>query len=161
MPHVQTDIRTGMPITIIEGFGDEVILVASSLLVLCLTVVASWKLWLRLQGPIAIHPANERDVAEARRHLGVHDENGQPRARRILGDEPCPICLVRPNFAVSTNCGHVFCGKQPHWKALIAKIVHVPECCVICSVHLYIEHSNFFAGETDIFIIAERFEWAL
>ena len=40
--------------------------------------------------------------------LGV---NATVPPRRFDSGNTCPVCLNEVQFAVETNCGHVFCGK--------------------------------------------------
>ena len=32
--------------------------------------------------------------------------------RRYYSDRVCPICLLEAQYAVETNCGHLFCGER-------------------------------------------------
>lgn len=35
-----------------------------------------------------------------------------PPIRENHGQHDCPICLATAQYAVQTNCGHLFCGKN-------------------------------------------------
>jgi len=34
------------------------------------------------------------------------------RRDQTVNEQVCPICISEPDFAVKTNCGHLFCGKM-------------------------------------------------
>jgi len=34
------------------------------------------------------------------------------RRDQTVNEQECPICISEPDFAVKTNCGHLFCGKM-------------------------------------------------
>lgn len=76
-----------------------------------------------------IHPESEENVRETREEINQqraqHEQEvptntqnnqsqpSQTRNRPIRennGQLQCPICLGTAEFAVQTNCGHIFCG---------------------------------------------------
>lgn len=97
--------------TWVEGFGDEVIAAAGVAVAVLLVVI----LLASRKRRRTIHPANAALVEQARRRLGVGDQQENEatgrRPARHARREPCPICLAPTDYAVLTNCGHLFCGK--------------------------------------------------
>lgn len=73
-----------------------------------------------------IHPASEENVRETREEVnqqranhphnnpGTHQqtsrENSNTPVTENHGQHQCPICLGTAEYAIQTNCGHVFCG---------------------------------------------------
>ena len=78
-----------------------------------------------------IHPESEENVQNVREEIqhqretvpptsanGVgpaNDTQAGPTHRPIRanhGDLQCPVCLADAQFAIQTNCSHIFCGKS-------------------------------------------------
>jgi len=94
----------------IEGIGDEVILTFLAVVVL---VLACSIYQLRRSGSNhssrMVHPEERDNVNSVRESIaGV---NGAVPPRRFDSGNTCPVCLNEVQFAVETNCGHVFCGR--------------------------------------------------
>ena len=96
--------------TMVEGVGDEVMLMgmASLLLLPVLLTLIVYSKWAGQNH--TIHPAQNGPVESARREIGegVREGGGEGRSAEM---EPCPICLSGVAYAVETNCGHVFCAE--------------------------------------------------
>ncbi len=73
----------------------------------------------RTEGQI-IHPESEANVQNTRTHLQEQNRLPPPREptapplpenrQRQEGEITCPVCIANAQFAVETNCGHIFCG---------------------------------------------------
>ena len=67
-----------------------------------------------------IHPESEANVQNTRTHLQEQNRLPPPREptapphpenrQRQEGEVTCPVCIGNAQFAVETNCGHIFCG---------------------------------------------------
>ena len=60
-----------------------------------------------------IHHQRETNHSTSANGVGPDTQTG-PTQRPITanhGDLQCPVCLTDAQFAVQTNCGHIFCGK--------------------------------------------------
>lgn len=97
---------------LIEGIGNEVLLLITGLAIICGTVI--FFITKRQTQNLVIHPDSIDNVQSTRQQL--NHEGGQPRgfarraSQRNNGELQCPICLGDAVFAVETNCGHVYCG---------------------------------------------------
>ncbi len=76
-----------------EGVGNEVVVV--SVIGAFVIAVALWKI-IKGNGDV-VDPEAEMNANAAPRRVGT-------------GDAACPVCLAQTQFAVETNCGHVFCA---------------------------------------------------
>ena len=73
----------------------------------------------------SIHPDSQDNVSNARERLRLtlrfqNQEGEDPpepplQRQREEREVTCPICLANAQFAVETNCGHIFCGKFLGW----------------------------------------------
>ncbi len=97
--------------TIVDGVGDEVLVVGGSLLALAMFFLAMIVLARRerSRGGGAIHPDQADPVHSARREMGVAEERGRVGASAEV--EACPICLSGLAYPVETNCAHTFCSE--------------------------------------------------
>ncbi|XP_077981589.1 E3 ubiquitin-protein ligase RNF170-like [Glandiceps talaboti] len=123
--------------TIFEGVGDEV--VHSVVLVICALLTLAAVMWRTQSRNQQIHPENQERVRNARRQLGINENdtthgatNGIPRPqRRYTVDTSCPVCLQDAQFPTETNCGHVFCANCiiTYWRhGSWLGAVHCPVC---------------------------------
>ncbi|XP_066298519.1 E3 ubiquitin-protein ligase RNF170-like isoform X1 [Branchiostoma lanceolatum] len=113
--------------TLVEGIGDELVyisLMVGMMMVSIGSVLYRWN-WhtnifdtscssfLRNSQQQAmgttIHPDHRTRILEARQQLGL-DDTQSDRQPRFTNNGQCPICMENTNFAVETNCGHVFCA---------------------------------------------------
>lgn len=101
----------GVEGTMVDGFGDEVLVVAGSLLALSMFFIAMVVLSRRERAREAIHPAQAAPVQNARREMGVGSRPERGTVGASAEVESCPICLSALVYAVETNCGHVFCSE--------------------------------------------------
>ena len=90
---------------VVEGVGNEVLVVSGSLLALTMFLVAMVVLSGRGSRVDLIHPEQVDPVQSTRREMGVREEGDNADM------EHCPICLARLTYAVDTNCGHRFCAE--------------------------------------------------
>ena len=99
--------------TYVEGVGNEVLLGLGASLAIFIPIIIS--VFVRRSYGVHIHPDEAENVQAARETLGVAG-NGQNNERippRNINDgEPCPICLMPPQYLIVTNCGHGFCGNN-------------------------------------------------
>ena len=95
---------------LIEGVSNDVLIVVV-LTILFITAIIVW--YTNYSRNTIIHP-NHRDNVQAARDsiLGSRgdDTPNTPRVRRSH-DDRCPICIDHIQYAVETNCGHIFCSK--------------------------------------------------
>ena len=86
-----------------------------------------------------IHPASEENVQAAREEITHRreaqqqtDDTFESQQQRPItenhGQHDCPICLATTQFAVQTNCGHLFCGNN--W--FIAQFFNVQYLFLFC-----------------------------
>ena len=90
----------------------------------------NWSDLCRQNARQVIHPESEENVQNIREEIQQQRQanqsstaNGAPSANQTTqtnapqpmrtndGDQQCPVCLADAQFAVQTNCGHLFCGK--------------------------------------------------
>lgn len=104
--------------TLIEGIGDEVLVGASSAIVIIIaTLIILACRWIPRARQV-IHPESRSVVEDTRFQLqqrrisatGIINGN-MVRTRRNNTDSQCPICLGTARYAIETNCGHLFCGQ--------------------------------------------------
>merc|ERR1719354_1505829 len=105
--------------SIIEGISNDVLFVFSAIILFIVALV----LWYKTSSRnTLIHPnhlesvqATRERVLESRRDGdaggGDTDQTVNQRQPRNHADDRCPICLDRIQFAVETNCGHIFCTR--------------------------------------------------
>ncbi len=108
--------------SLIEGISNDVVLV------FCVSVasIVATVLWYKTSSRnTLIHPNHLQNVQAARQRVlqsrggdpndllrggdteHTRNNNRQPRSE----DDRCPICLDQIQFAVETNCGHIFCTR--------------------------------------------------
>lgn len=105
----------------VEGIGDEVFFAVGAFLGVFVPIFII--VFQRANRVQRIHPASEANVQETREevnhqraqheHTGNQSEPSQTRNRPMRendGQLQCPICLGTAEYAVQTNCGHIFCG---------------------------------------------------
>lgn len=109
----------------IEGIGDEVFYALGAFFGLFVPLLLM--VYQRTTAEQRIHPESEENVRETRQevltqraqHGGQGDggtnqgQSAETRNRPIRenhGQHTCPICLGTAEYAVQTNCGHLFCG---------------------------------------------------
>ena len=99
----------------VEGVGNEVLISVGASLAVFIPILIS--VFVKRSYGVHIHPEEAEHVQAARETLGVAEnaENNESNAvtppRNINDGEPCPICLMPPQYLIVTNCGHGFCGK--------------------------------------------------
>lgn len=108
----------------IEGVGDEVVIVVSTL-ALFLPISSYLIKSIFLNEEQEIHPDSQDGVNTARSHLGINtvsdrdnDEDpnnmlpgAEQNRRHYYSDQRCPICLHEARLPIETNCGHLFCAQ--------------------------------------------------
>ncbi|XP_025109507.1 E3 ubiquitin-protein ligase RNF170-like [Pomacea canaliculata] len=97
----------------IEGVGNEVLFGIAAFSGILVPMIA-YILNRQRQVPV-IHPDSAANVESTRAQLRQDSDHqiqtGRRQARQNNnGQLTCPICLGDANFAVETNCGHIFCG---------------------------------------------------
>lgn len=106
----------------IEGIGDEVLYALGAFFGMFVPVLIM--VYQRMNAEQRIHPESEENVRETREevlqqraHQTESETNSSQPAttrnrpiRENHGQHTCPICLGTAEFAVQTNCGHLFCG---------------------------------------------------
>ena len=96
--------------TVVEGVGDEVLVVGGTSLALLLALAA---LFINGRRSAAanniIHPQQVDPVENVRREMGIDGEIREGSEGTDQGH--CPICLAELTHRVETNCGHVFCAE--------------------------------------------------
>ena len=95
--------------TIMEGVSNDVLIVVCLTVLVFIAIILWYKNYSR---NTVIHP-NHRDNVQAARESVIESRNVgvQQRIRRRNDDDRCPICIDHLQFAVETNCGHMFCSK--------------------------------------------------
>lgn len=97
--------------SLIEGVSNDVLIAVSLIILIVLAIV----LWYKNNSRnTVIHP-NHRDNVQAARESVLGNRNeGETSTRAPLrqrnDDDRCPICIDHIQFAVETNCGHIFCS---------------------------------------------------
>jgi hypothetical protein len=100
--------------TIVEGVGNEILIGLAASLAVFLPIVIS--VFMKRSYGVQIHPEEAEHVQAARETLGVGENAGNNESdtatppRNVNAGEPCPICLMPPQYLIVTNCGHGFCG---------------------------------------------------
>lgn len=113
----------------VEGVGDEVVYAIGTFFGIVLPGLLM--VYQRQNAEQVIHPESEENVQNIREEIQHQRQtnesnsangtaNGQathapptPGHRPVRtnnGDLQCPVCLADAQFAVQTNCGHLFCG---------------------------------------------------
>ena len=104
----------------VEGVGNEVLIGLGASLAVFIPILIS--VFVKRSYGVHIHPEEAEHVQAARETLGVAAENHESNAvtppRNINDGEPCPICLMPPQYLIVTNCGHGFCGQclTTYWR---------------------------------------------
>ncbi|XP_052774109.1 E3 ubiquitin-protein ligase RNF170-like [Mya arenaria] len=111
----------------IEGIGDDALLAVGGFFGMFIPLVLMVQ---QRQRDQQIHPENVQLAEETREEVNhqraenqaeTEDANAQtegqqegaPRMRPVgenHGQHDCPVCLGQAEFAIQTNCGHIFCG---------------------------------------------------
>ncbi|XP_060558506.1 E3 ubiquitin-protein ligase RNF170-like [Ruditapes philippinarum] len=109
----------------IEGIGDDVLYAIGAFFGMFIPIVIT--VYQRSNSVQRIHPESEENVRETREEVeqqraqqdretqtqqqtaGDQQERNRPM-RENHGQHQCPICLGTAEYAVQTNCGHIFCG---------------------------------------------------
>ena len=107
---VRLSDKSGEPY--VEGVGNEVLIGLGAALAFFIPFVIS--VVVKRSYGVNIHPAEAENVQAARETLGVNGNTENERTtppRNINDGEPCPICLMPPQYLIITNCGHGFCGE--------------------------------------------------
>lgn len=100
---------------LVEGVSDEIIIVITGLLGVCLAFVI-FQLYKFRFGRLGVHPLQEQIVEQARSslsnsgHRSGNIRSNDRTAASYNADSRCPICFLDPRAPVETNCGHTFCG---------------------------------------------------
>lgn len=97
--------------SVVEGVGDEVVMVGGTTLALLATFLAVVIVSGARRRPHNIHPDVLDPVESARREMGVGGEEGRGEVGGSAEAEHCPICLGELTYVVDTNCGHSFCAQ--------------------------------------------------
>lgn len=112
---------------LVEGVGSEVVYVLGTILfVIVPLIITSLQ---RQNYEQVIHPESEENVQNVREEIQHQRETVPPTSangvgpdresqagptqrpiRANHGDLQCPVCLADAQFAVQTNCSHIFCG---------------------------------------------------
>ncbi|KAL4235877.1 hypothetical protein ACF0H5_004266 [Mactra antiquata] len=110
----------------IEGIGDDVLFAVGAFLGVLAPIMIM--VFQRSNATQRIHPAHEENVRETREEVnqqrssqaqnnnpGTDRQTGNERSnsapiRENHGQHQCPICLGTAEYAIQTNCGHIFCG---------------------------------------------------
>lgn len=107
----------------IEGIGNDVVYALGAFLGIFVPILIM--IFKSAASRQHIHPASEQNVQETREEVTQqrsanqqardHQTTGQNTSgyrpmRHNDGNLQCPICLGDAQFAIQTNCGHVFCG---------------------------------------------------
>ncbi|KAL8622497.1 hypothetical protein ACOMHN_034160 [Nucella lapillus] len=111
-------MKTGL----IEGIGNEVLFGAAAFVGVIIPMLAY--IFNRQRQEPVIHPDSAANVESTRLHLRQQSSNSSTNSQpqeQVTGSQTsrgrnngpliCPICLGDANFAVETNCGHLYCGQ--------------------------------------------------
>ena len=105
----------------IEGVGEEVwqllSLLGAGLVVLTL---AAWYFETRLgcRRSQNVHPLSVDTITAFLRGRNSRSASSSARSSGNWRDVDCAICISPPQYAVMTNCGHIFCGSciTSYWR---------------------------------------------
>ncbi|KAL5021997.1 hypothetical protein ScPMuIL_001152 [Solemya velum] len=133
---------------LVEGIGDELIYGFAAFIGILIPVITF--ILTRRNVAQRIHPDSAESVQTAREHMqhNVDDSHQYRTQRENSGDTTCPVCLANAQFAIETNCAHLFCGnciiaywQHGHWLGA----VH----CPVCRGQVTLLMVNFTEGENN------------
>ncbi|KAK3585025.1 hypothetical protein CHS0354_024940 [Potamilus streckersoni] len=136
----------------VEGIGDELVyaIAAFFALLIAMFYIVTNREWRQ----VSIHPDSVANVQSAReirqqerQHSSSEHVNPTITTRHTnQGDQTCPICLNPAEYAVETNCGHLFCGsclnaywRHGNWLGAVR--------CPVCRTQVSIMLRNFSPSE--------------
>lgn len=117
----------------VEGVDGEVVLTFLLILVLCLIFMAKFIKY-------TLHAV---EAARTGRNGSLIVQPPQPSYNR--SEEPCPVCFSSINFAIETDCYHLFCGTCI--LGLIQYARHRKITCPVCRAHVSMLYPVFSVSE--------------
>ncbi|KAL3868909.1 hypothetical protein ACJMK2_041853 [Sinanodonta woodiana] len=136
----------------VEGIGDELVYAVAAFFALLLAMfyIVTHREWQQ----VTIHPDSAANVQSARefrqqerQHSALAHANPTHATRHTnQGDQTCPVCLGQAEYAVETNCGHLFCGsclyaywRHGNWLGAVR--------CPVCRTQVSLMLRNFSPSE--------------